>query len=75
MCKIDYENYLANPSSSQIENKKPPQKGIVKYFGIINLYIVLVLNAGLAEMSPSHAGTPEINRFVPLRSVTGDTSK
>ena len=65
--KIDYEKYLANPSSSQMETKKPPQKGFVKYFGIINLYIVLVLNAGLAELRPSQAGTPEINRFVPLR--------
>ena len=77
--KIDYEKYLDNPSSSQMETKIPPQKGFVKYFGIINLYIVLVLNAGLAELRPSQAGTPEINRFVPLRirirSVTGDTPK
>ena len=61
--KIDCEKYLANPSSSQMETKNPPQKGFVKYFSIINLYIVLVLNA---ELSPSQAGTPEINRFVPL---------
>ena len=66
--KVDCEKYLANPSSSQMETKNPPQKGFVKYFGIINLYIVLVLNAGLAELRPSQAGTPEINRlsFVPL---------
>ena len=48
-----------------METKNPPQKGFVKYFGIVNLYIVLVLNAGLAELRPSQAGTPEINRFVP----------
>ena len=64
--KVDCEKYLANPSSSQMETKNPPQKGFVKYFGIINLCIVLVLNAGLAELRPSQAGPPEINRFVPL---------
>ena len=49
-----------------METKTPPQKGFVKYFGIINLYIVLVLNTGLAELRPSQAGNPELNCFVPL---------